>query len=158
MPLRKLSVHMILCYDVFGETTSAGRWREENTGAYWRSDEPSKHFSPFDQVPEDVGQLSQNLRLNLGKAKKERAFDPYEIAARYGYRFANISPFEKGNGQICRLVMNIILLKYAGHSCSFGINEAEKHLYLGVVVRSGQKCHEEDLEILEKKTESGTTA
>jgi len=52
-----------------------------------------------------------------------------------------------------RIILNVLLLKYAGHVTSFGGEGAEKEIYLGVAHRAGRKFHEEDGEVkLEDQT------
>ena len=64
-----------------------------------------------------------------------------------------IQPFGDGNGRMSRILMNVLLLKYAGHVSLFGGEADEKEEYLEIV-RGGQKgFHNEDMEIeFEKQT------
>lgn len=40
--------------------------------------------------------------------------DIIEMAARYCHMFVNISPFEDGSGRMCRMLLNVILLRFLG--------------------------------------------
>lgn len=52
---------------------------------------------------------------------EQRAYsEPYELAARYHHKFAFIHPFGDGNGRMGRLVLNTLMLKYAGHVIVLG--------------------------------------
>lgn len=48
--------------------------------------------------------------------------DPYSVAAKHTHQFLMISPFTSGNGIISRIIMNVLLLKYAGKIAPFGAN------------------------------------
>ena len=62
------------------------------------------------------------------------------LAAKYCDRFVNIHPFKDGNGRMCRLILNAILIKYAG-----------------VLIPLGEKCEDraEYLQIAQESTKVG---
>ncbi|OJJ96298.1 hypothetical protein ASPACDRAFT_47068 [Aspergillus aculeatus ATCC 16872] len=49
-----------------------------------------------------------------------------------------IHPFADGNGRMCRLILNAILLKYAGIVISVGENDEGRRQYLDIQRRSGE--------------------
>ncbi len=57
---------------------------------------------------------------DLEQADKTGVLDPSWITAKACDRFVNIHPFLDGNGRACRLILNVILLKYVGVICELG--------------------------------------
>ena len=71
-------------------------------------------FVPPDEVPEQLNELINwtNNAIFLPKRKKKKyETHPLLIAAVFHLRFINIHPFDDGNGRICRILMNIILIQ-----------------------------------------------
>jgi len=65
------------------------------------------------------------------KTKKEnQTIDIYQLAAKYCERFVQIHPFRDGNGRMCRLILNVILIRFAGVPVAIGMNESERDRYL----------------------------
>lgn len=89
-----------------------------------------------------------NLKQELLSTVKARSMDPYTLAARYAHQFVMIHPFSDGNGRMSRIILNTLLLKYAGHACVIGSSEEEKWTYLDLVGRAGKKFHAEDGEVV----------
>jgi len=52
--------------------------------------------------------------------KESEDADIIEMAARYCHVFVNIHPFEDGNGRMCRMLLNVILLKPLGVCVAIG--------------------------------------
>ena len=88
-----------------------------------------------------------DLHAEVAAGQQSGVLDPYDLAAKYCHRFVNIHPFIDGNGRMCRLLANIICLKYAGHVMPFGGNQYSKVQYLSVAHRSSKRFHEEDMEV-----------
>jgi len=61
----------------------------------------------------------------------------------------NIHPFADGNGRMCRLLANVIILKYVGLVVPFGGNQYTKGTYLEVARRGAKRFWEEDGEVEE---------
>lgn len=56
--------------------------------------------------------------------------DPMELATKYCNFFVCIHPFEDGNGRMCRMVMNAILLYYMGTCVAIGVELDEREWYI----------------------------
>ncbi|KAF3928390.1 hypothetical protein ABW20_dc0107810 [Dactylellina cionopaga] len=80
----------------------------------------------------------KNLNESLRNAEAEKELDPFYIAADACGEFVNIHPFLDGNGRICRLILNTILLKYAGIVAPIGEHAHERGEYLEIAKRRGE--------------------
>jgi len=61
-------------------------------------------------------------------------FDPVALAAKYCHMFVNIiHPFVNGNGRMCRLILNALLLKSMGGSLpAFGQDNGDRDKDFGL--------------------------
>ena len=64
-------------------------------------------------------------------------FAPFAIA-KFCDRFVNIHPFKDANGRMCRLIMNAILIKYAGIVVPLGEKSEERDEYLQIAQESSK--------------------
>ncbi len=94
--------------------------------------------------------LVSDLQQEMAAAEESGILDPFDMANRYCRRLVCIHPFGDGNGRMCRILLNVLLLKYAGHVSTFGGNETERQEYLDLGYRANKKFHQEDMEIAEK--------
>lgn len=97
-----------------------------------------------------VSEYMERLVVDLNAAIDhdiENQMDPYTLAAQVHHRFMAICPFVDENGRMARLLLNVILLKFAGHLANFGGIDASKEKYLRIVVAGRVKFHEEDTNI-----------
>ncbi|EPS43651.1 hypothetical protein H072_2403 [Dactylellina haptotyla CBS 200.50] len=76
-----------------------------------------------------------DLNDKLEAAEKDQEIDPFFIAADACGEFVNIHPFLDGNGRTCRLILNTILLKYAGTVAPIGEISTERAEYLDIAKR-----------------------
>lgn len=76
--------------------------------------------------------------------------DPYMLAAKYCHKFVNIHPFLDGNGRTCRLILNAILLKYAGVVVPLGETESDRETYLSVACCASELQQRWDCEDMEE--------
>lgn len=72
---------------------------------------------PKVRAPEE---LIQEFDDDIAKVEKTLALDPFTLVAKYCNDFVMIHPFLDGNGRMCRLILNAILLKYAGDFVCLG--------------------------------------
>ena len=107
-----------------------GKYRTESVGAGLHT------FTPPDQVPVEMARMVQEYNDDLDKAAADGELDPYEMAAKYCHKFVNIHPFLDGNGRTCRIILNSILLKYAGVVVPLGETESARVDYLALAARS----------------------
>jgi fido (protein-threonine AMPylation protein) len=77
-----------------------------------------------------------SLQADIAEVEKTGMIDPFMLAAKYCDRFVNIHPFKDGNGRMCRLILNAILVKYAGVIVVLGEKGGERDEYLQIAVES----------------------
>lgn len=95
-------------------------------------------------VQPHMAQMVDDLNNELAKAEASDNVDPYTLAARYHHHFMMIHPFRDGNGRMSRIVMNVLLLKYAGYVSLFGSEKREKHDYMEILHRGQKDFNQED--------------
>ena len=83
-------------------------------------------------------ELIQEFNEDIAKAEKTHSLDPFTLAAKYCNDFVMIHPFLDGNGRMCRLILNAILLKYAGVVVCLGENDESREEYLAIQRRAGE--------------------
>ncbi|KAI2623914.1 Fic-domain-containing protein [Hypomontagnella submonticulosa] len=147
-------VHTQLCEgNVLGEDAGKpGEYRTWEVAA--RHGEDMKKRSIFiraSAVPAYMSSLVGDLEEETSLVGDARSIDPFDMASRYCHRFVCIHPFGDGNGRMCRILLNILLLKYAGHVALFGGTEEERQEYLDIARQANKKFHEEDMEVPEEE-------
>jgi len=123
--------HAILVKGINGD--NAGFLSSKEYGGIHRSDEIFAGSLPFpkpSKIPEAMRSMIQNLDKDLGSAAKDKELDPFALAAKYADRIVNIHPFIDGNGRMCRLVLNAILIKYAGIVVNVGEHDQSRDEYI----------------------------
>ncbi|OJJ29976.1 hypothetical protein ASPWEDRAFT_55475 [Aspergillus wentii DTO 134E9] len=88
-------------------------------------------------VPQKMKELIEEFNADIEQAKI--SLDPFTLAAKYCNDFVMIHPFIDGNGRMCRLILNAILLKYAGVVVSIGEDDQERQEYLDIQRRAGEQ-------------------
>lgn len=107
----------------------------------YRTVDVSAGFSAFTApaaVPSSMRILVKGFNRDIAEAEKEGKLDPFALAAKYCHKFVNIHPFVDGNGRVCRLILNSILLKYAGIVVPLGETEQDREEYLAVAIRASE--------------------
>ncbi|OBT69664.1 hypothetical protein VE03_00972 [Pseudogymnoascus sp. 23342-1-I1] len=104
---------------------------------------PSQHVPERKQVPlfqsrffreKPVKFFMRNLvaehneRIEL--AEKTGEIDTIDLACRLSTAFVCTYPFEDGNGRMCRLLLNAMIIKYVGTVAEIGKDPAERDEYL----------------------------
>ena len=69
-----------------------------------------------------------NERIKI--AEKTGNIDAVDLACRLSTAFVCIHPFEDGNGRVCRLLLNAMVIKYVGTVAEIGKDPAEREEYL----------------------------
>lgn len=92
-------------------------------------------------VPRHIPKKMKELMEKFNKDIEE--VDPFHLAARYSNMFVLIHPFLDGNGRTCRLLLNAILLNYAGTVVAFGENEESRQEYYGIVKRAAKDLRDD---------------
>ncbi|CAL5874355.1 uncharacterized protein PFLUO_LOCUS8651 [Penicillium psychrofluorescens] len=129
-----LETHRILTYRVDAESTP---WTEYS-GVY-RSAEVSAGLHPFPHpllVPHLMKAMIGELEFDLKKAMDSGTIDPIAMAAKYTHAFVNIHPFIDGNGRMCRLILNTLLLKLGSFFVSIGEGQADREVYLDIATNA----------------------
>ncbi|KAJ5751909.1 hypothetical protein N7520_008826 [Penicillium odoratum] len=126
-----LKTHKIFTYKIDAHNSP---W-EQYSGVY-RKDEVSAGFHQFPHhslVPYKMTDMIRELKSDLQEVIKKRTIDPIDIASKYCHMFVNIYPFMDGNGRMCRLILNFILLRLGIVPVFIGNKEEDRSLYRDVV-------------------------
>lgn len=122
--------HHILSYTVDSERAPwyyyAGRYRTVDVTAGPDS------FATVSSIPGKMRDMIKQLQYDIKKAEESGYVDPIMLAAKYSHIFFNIHPFLDGNGRMCRLILNTLLLKFGGFVVCLGEDEAARDTYLEV--------------------------
>lgn len=84
-----------------------------------------------------------NLNVAIEQAERTKRLDPYTLAAKHCAEFVCIHPLLDGNGRLCRLLLNAILLKYAGVLALIWEHDEAREEYLAVMARYSKECEGE---------------
>lgn len=133
-----LDTHKILCSDIDIDDgprgqSYAGHYRTVPVRA------GNCGFVPPHRVPAKMRELVEEFNQDITRAEKAQTLDPFSLAAKYCQAFVMIHPFLDGNGRTCRLILNAILLKYAGILVPLGENDESRQEYLGIARRAGEQ-------------------
>ncbi|KAI0152606.1 fido domain-containing protein [Xylariaceae sp. FL1272] len=139
--------HGISCEGVLdSDAGTGGEYRTWEIAARYGMKKKSQ-FIRAQAVPNYMADLVRDLEMDLIKAETSKELDLFDMASRYCHRFVCIHPFGDGNGRMCRILVNIILLKYGGHVSRFGGSDAERMEYLDLSQRANKKFHQEEMEM-----------
>ncbi|OJJ78134.1 hypothetical protein ASPBRDRAFT_113009, partial [Aspergillus brasiliensis CBS 101740] len=86
----------------------SGRYRKVHIHA------GNKNFVSRKYVPAKMKEPVAEFERDVHKIEATHILDPFTLAAKYSNDFVMIHPFADGNGRMCRLIINAILLKYGG--------------------------------------------
>jgi fido (protein-threonine AMPylation protein) len=150
-----LEAHRILCEEMDSEEVTPGRYRTGAVRVLYEKpgdkEKGKKSKAPpcmhAKAVPKYMTAMVDQLNKDILRAEESGIIDPYTLAAHYHHQFVNIHPFWDGNGRMSRVILNILLLKYAGHVACIGCSQPEKDEYLDIVGRGAQQFYKEDMEI-----------
>ncbi|VUC20557.1 unnamed protein product [Clonostachys rosea] len=141
-----LETHRILTFKI--DTDQGTPWTEYS-GAY-RKCPVSTGFQSYmehTRVPYAMQKMIKGLQSDLQEAEQLGDIDPVGLAAKYCHIFVNIHPFLDGNGRMCRLILNSILLKYSGTLVCIGQTEDDRDEYLRIASSASyREQNSEDLD------------
>ncbi|CZT48773.1 uncharacterized protein RSE6_09521 [Rhynchosporium secalis] len=118
--------------EILASKSFGGKYRQGNEKAFGGANE---YVKPS-QIPVAMNSLVENLQKDIAEIEENAVLDPFMLAANYCDRFVNIHPFKDGNGRVCRLILNAILIKYAGVVVSLGEKGGERDEYLFIAAES----------------------
>jgi Fic family protein len=95
----------------------------------------STNFTPPRFVAKQMTELVTELNDDIRKCEESNTLDPFQLAAKYSMKFVQIHPFQDGNGRTCRLILNALLLKYAGIVVSIGEHDKDRSEYIEICKR-----------------------
>ena len=87
-------------------------------------------------IPAAMRSMVSRLQADLAEVEASGQLDPFMLAAKYCDRFVNIHPFKDANGRMCRLILNSILIKYAGVVVPLGEKAEDRAEYLQIAQES----------------------
>ncbi|KAJ4263640.1 hypothetical protein NW762_006464 [Fusarium torreyae] len=96
-------------------------------------------FMDESRVPFAMRDMIESLESDIKSATEKGEIDPVLLASKYCHEFVNIHPFGDGNGRMCRLILNALLLKYSGGIVCFGQNGEDRQEYLRIAVDASAK-------------------
>lgn len=96
-------------------------------------------FMNYEEVPRAMGRLIDSLDSDIKAASDKGEMDPVLIASKYCHEFVNIHPFGDGNGRMCRLILNALLLKYSGGIVCIGKDGENRKEYMNIAIEATAK-------------------
>ncbi|KAH8675010.1 fido domain-containing protein [Ilyonectria robusta] len=126
-----LQTHRILTHKVDAEQ---GMSWTEYSGVYRECDVSAglNQFMDPRLVPGAMRAMIRSLDDDIQWAVDSGEIDPVSLAAKYSHTFVNIHPFVDGNGRMCRLILNALLLKYSGVLVCIGVQGYDRDRYLEI--------------------------
>lgn len=143
-----LQAHRIL-HDSIDEDIDPGKHREHEVAVSYSKPGQKRQRSiciRAQAVPRYMKEMVKHLSADIAAAEASGTIDPYTLASRYHHQFVMTHPFGDGNGRMSRLLLNVLLLKYAGHVTPFGAGD-DKEEYLDIVRREQKVFSQEDMEV-----------
>ncbi|KAJ5116924.1 hypothetical protein N7456_001272 [Penicillium angulare] len=131
-----LEAHGILTSKLYEEETTCAH----SSGVYRTVDvSPGFHTFPAPLlVPLKIKEMIRDMQRDMRQVRKLKRLDPIMLAAKYAHIFNNIHPFLRGNGRMCRLILNCLLLKHGCYLICIGEDEKSRKDYLDVVCAGSQ--------------------
>lgn len=131
--------HRILTYGL--SAAEAGNISNQSFGGVYRSGNElafagSLEYTRPADIPKAMRATVESLQNDIAAIENTGVIDPFMLAAKYCDRFVNIHPFKDGNGRMCRMILNTILIKYAGIVISLGEKGDERDEYLLIAQES----------------------
>jgi hypothetical protein len=110
----------------------AGKYRDVAVGA------GNTMFIMPKFIPAKMTEMCADLQREIEEGETRGILDPFSLASKYSLKFVEIHPFQDGNGRMCRLILNAILLRYAGIVVAIGETEEERVEYIDIKKRASR--------------------
>ncbi|KAI1031965.1 hypothetical protein LB504_000312 [Fusarium proliferatum] len=106
----------------------------EYSGQYrlWNVQCGSHVFMDHSKVRIAIRDMIEELESDIKKATGKGQIDPVALASKYCHKFVNIHPFGDGNGRMCRLILNTLLI-------NIGQDDRDRREYLRIAVAQSMK-------------------
>ena len=114
-----LDTHSVLCEGITSDDgsaseTYAGKHRQGDVWVKHKDAKKPHRFIHPTAVSHFIKKMCERYAADVAQIEQTGILDPFALAARYSHVFVNVHPFEDGNGRMCRIILNAILLRYAG--------------------------------------------
>lgn len=99
-------------------------------------------------IPEHMDTLAENIREDRAAVTTVHAegLDPFLLAASWANALVEIMPFEDGNGRMSRLLLTVLLFRYAGVLVVIGGSDSARFTY-NSIIRARDNQIAEDLAV-----------
>ncbi|KAJ9657424.1 hypothetical protein H2198_004299 [Neophaeococcomyces mojaviensis] len=137
-----LETHRILCASI----PRTGRTHEDYAGKY-RTEwvyAGTTQFPDPKNIPALMAKFVEVFNQDVKSSESSGKLDPFFLAADACQDLVTIHPFADGNGRMCRLLMNMYLIKYAGIIVNLGEQEQDRGEYMTIAARAGDGDTEEE--------------
>ncbi|KAM6518806.1 hypothetical protein FSOLCH5_007569 [Fusarium solani] len=111
----------------------AGRYRSVAVGA------GNTMFVVPKFIPEKMREMCAELKKDIEEGEAQASLDPFSLSAKYSLKFVEIHPFQDGNGRMCRMILNVILFRYAGIIIPIGEREEDRVEYMNIKKRASRE-------------------
>ncbi|KAH7269342.1 fido domain-containing protein [Fusarium redolens] len=122
------------------------------SGTYrnWDGRSNSHIFTDVAQIPNAIHNMVNALMaeislavapydgIAIGQLSKPEVWARVSFASKYCHRFVNIHPFADGNGRMCRLLLNALLLRVGVCPAVIGVHDRDRKVYLRIAVNGSQ--------------------
>jgi Fic family protein len=95
-------------------------------------------FATVESIPYKMSEMIKQHQSDIHQATKSGFIDPIMLAAKYAHIFVNTHPFLDGNGRMCRMILNSILLKFGSFFVCLGEDGPARETYLDVASAASQ--------------------
>ena len=117
----------------------AGIISNKSFGGHYRSTDAfarALQYTKPSMIPQAMAAFVRDLEEGVSLENAQAGIDRFMLAAKFCDRFVNIHPFRDGNGRMCRLILNAVLIKYAGIVVVLGEKDDDRGEYLMIAQES----------------------
>ncbi|KAF8852592.1 Fic-domain-containing protein [Acephala macrosclerotiorum] len=98
----------------------------------------AEEFCEPADVPKAMKAMVEQLNDDIAQFKQSGDIDPIMFAAKYCDRIVNVHPFQDGNGRICQLILNVLLMRYGGFVITLGEKGEDRDEYIMIASESAR--------------------